>query len=214
MSIRIDDKTYSVNINNMNARHMGIELEFAVKILDNLTLEALLSLGDWQWTSADTSRVYDDNGIQVGTRPFDARGLYVGDAAQFQNRESLRWEIIRGLYATGSFTWFGKHYAEFNPLDYDPVENPWAFDENGNPIQSWKIPDYFMVDVHAGYNFRLKQVGFRVQASVLNLLNDKYITDAQNNDPYLYHQSTFDANSAGVFFGLGRRFNVSLQLEL
>ncbi len=214
MSIRIDDKTYSVNINNMNARHMGIELEFAVKILDNLTLEALLSLGDWQWTSADTARVYDDNGIQVGTRPFDARGLYVGDAAQFQNRESLRWEIIRGLYATGSFTWFGKHYAEFNPLDYDPVENPWAFDENGNPIQSWKIPDYFMVDVHAGYNFRLKQVGFRVQASVLNLLNDKYITDAQNNDPYLYHQSTFDANSAGVFFGLGRRFNVSLQLEL
>ena len=120
MSVSIDGEFYSVNINDMNARHMGVELEFAWKILDNLTFESLLSLGDWIWTSADTARIYDDNGQQIDVRPFDARGLYVGDAAQFQNRESLRWEIIRGLYASGSFTWFGKHYAEFNPLDYDP----------------------------------------------------------------------------------------------
>jgi iron complex outermembrane recepter protein len=213
-SIKIEDRNYSVNINDMNARHMGVEFEFAYKILSNLTFEALLSVGDWKWTSADTARVYDDNGIQVGTKPFDARGLYVGDAAQIQNRESLRWEIIRGLYTSGSFTWFGKHYAEFNPLDYDPEANPWAFDEHGDPIQSWKIPDYFMIDVHAGYYKTIKKVGFRLQASVLNLLNDKYITDAQNNDPYLTHQSSFDANSAGVFFGMGRRFNLSLQIEL
>ncbi len=214
MSIKIDDRNYSVNINDMNARHTGIELEFAWKILRNLSFEALVSLGDWIWTSADTARVYDDNGIQVGTKPFDARGLKVGDAAQFQNRESIRWEIIPGLYTSGSFTWFGKHYAEFNPLDYDPELNAWAFDDNGDPIQSWQIPDYFMVDVHAGYYLKLKKVGLRLQASVLNLLNDKYITDAQNNDSYLYHNSTFDANSAGVFFGLGRRMNVSLQIEL
>ncbi|NTV83488.1 MAG: TonB-dependent receptor [Bacteroidales bacterium] len=213
-SIKIDDRNYSVNINDMNARHMGVEFEFAFKILSNLSFEALLSLGDWKWTSADTARIYNDNGIQVGTKPFDARGLYVGDAAQFQNRESIRWEIIPGLYTSGSFTWFGKHYSEFNPLDYDPEANPWAFDENGDPIQSWKIPDYFMVDVHAGYFIKVKMVGLRFQASVLNLLNDMYITDAQNNDPYLTHQSTFDANSAGVFFGLGRRFNFSLQIEL
>lgn len=215
ITIKIEDRDYSVNINDMNARHMGLELEFAVKILRNLSFEALLSLGDWKWTSSDTARIYDDNGIQVGTKPFDARGLYVGDAAQFQNRESLRWEIIPGLYTSGSLTWFGKHYAEFNPLDYDPELNLWAFDENGDPIQSWKIPDYFMVDVHAGYFIKIKKVGLRLQASVLNLLNDKYITDAQNNDPYLYPQlSMFDANSAGVFFGLGRRFNLSLQIEL
>jgi outer membrane receptor protein involved in Fe transport len=214
LSVRIDDRNYSVNINDMNARHMGVEFEFAYKIVKNLTFEALLSIGDWIWTSADTARIYDDNGIEVGTKPFDARGLKVGDAAQFQNRESLRWEIIPGLYTSGSFTWFGKHYAEFNPLDYDAEANPWAFDENGDPIQSWQIPNYFMVDVHAGYFFKWKEVGLRLQASVLNMLNDKYITDAQNNDQYLYHQSTFDANSAGVFFGLGRRFNLSLQIEL
>ncbi|MCK5337406.1 MAG: TonB-dependent receptor, partial [Bacteroidales bacterium] len=56
------EKRNSVNINDMNARHMGIELEFAIKILDNLVFESLLSLGDWIWTSQDTALIYDDNG--------------------------------------------------------------------------------------------------------------------------------------------------------
>jgi len=214
LTTEIDGEFYSVNINDMNARHMGIEFEFAIKILDNLMFESLLSLGDWKWTSADTARVYDDNGQQIETRPFDAKGLYVGDAAQFQNRESLRWEIIPGLYATGVFTWFGKHYSEFNPLDYDPERFPDSFDEDGNPKQSWKIPDYYTIDFHAGYSWKINKIGFHVRGSVLNALDNVFITDAQNNDPYLTHSSTFDANSAGVFMGMGRRFNVSLRLNL
>lgn len=206
---------YTVNINNMNALHQGVEFEFAYRITRNLVFESLLSLGDWKWTSADTAFIYDDNGKFVGKRPFDARGLYVGDAAQFQNRESLRWEIIKGLYVSGSFTWFGKHYAEFNPLDLDPVQNPESFDENGNPRQSWKIPNYYMVDMHAGYSWWVKKVRFQIRGSVLNALNDVYVTDAQNNDTYLSQPSPdFDANSASVFMGMGRRYNISLRVSL
>lgn len=206
---------YTVNINNMNALHQGLEFEFAYRITKNLVFESLLSLGDWKWTSADTALIYDDNGKYVGKKPFDARGLYVGDAAQFQNRESLRWEIIKGLYVSGSFTWFGKHYAEFNPLDLDPVQSPESFDENGNPRQSWKIPNYYMVDFHAGYTWWIKDIGFQLRGSVLNALNDSYVTDAQNNDTYLSQStSDFDANSASVFMGMGRRFNISLKVSL
>lgn len=214
LSMDIDGTRYSVNINNMNALHKGIEFEFAYRISKNLLFESLLSIGDWKWTSADTARVYDDNGQQVGTRPFDAKGLYVGDAAQIQNQERIRWEIIPGLYASGVFTYFGKHYAEFNPLDYDPEQNDWAFDDNGNPIQSWKIPDYFMLDVHAGYSWHMKKTGFELRGSIINLLDGKFITDAQNNDPYLVHSSTFDASSAGVFFGMGRTATISLKITL
>ncbi len=214
LSMDIDGVRYSVNINNMNALHKGIEFEFAYRIAKNLLLESLLSVGDWKWTSADTARIYDDNGQQVGTRPFDAKGLYVGDAAQIQNQERIRWEIIPGLYTTGVFTFFGKHYAEFNPLDYDPNNNDWAFDDEGNPIQSWKIPDYYTVDVHAGYTWRMKDIGFELRASIINLLDNTFITDAQNNDPYLVHSSTFDANSAGVYFGMGRTATVSLKINL
>jgi len=209
------EKRYAVNINNMNALHKGVEFEFAYRITRNLMFESLLSLGDWKWTSADTALVYDDNGKFIGKRPFDARGLYVGDAAQFQNRESLRWEIIKGLYVSGSFTWFGKHYSEFNPLDLDPNESPDSFDENGNPRQSWQIPNYYMVDFHAGYSWWIKNLGFQLRASVLNALDDSYVTDAQNNDSYLSQKTNgFNANSASVFMGMGRRFNISLRINM
>ncbi len=211
-----DDPTirYTVNINKMNALHKGVEFEFAYKIMDNLVLESLLSLGDWKWTSKDSALIYNDDGDFVGKKPFDARGLYVGDAAQFQNRESLRWEIIKGLYTTGVFTWFGNNYSEFNPLELDPEQNPGAFDDDGNPRQSWKIPNYFTIEFHAGYSWRMKNVGWQVRASVLNALDNVFVTDAQNNDPFLIHSSSFDANSAGVFMGLGRRFNISLKLNI
>jgi hypothetical protein len=48
--------------------------------------------------------------------------------------------------------------------------------------------------------------------SILNALNEVYISDAQNNDSYNALYSDFDAKSAGVFFGMGRRINLSAKL--
>ena len=216
-SILIDDEPYSVNINGMDALHKGIELEFAYKITDMVMYEGLFSMGDWKWTSADTARLYDDNHNLDTIVPFNAKGIFVGDAAQLQTRHSLRWEIINDLYVKGSLTYFGKYYSEFDPLDLNPDVidddgNQIAFDENGNPRQSWKIPDYFLIDLHAGYGFKYKKVKIDLRCSIMNLLNEKYISDANNNDNYSTTTSDFDAKSAGVFFGLGRRFNTSLTI--
>lgn len=212
-SIMVDDEYYSVNINGMNALHKGIEFEYAYKLMHNLKLESLLSIGDWKWTSADSARIYDDSQNLQDVVYFDAKGIFVGDAAQLQARLSLRWEIIKRLYARGSVTYFGKHYAQFDPLDLDPEKNDWAFNEDGSPKQSWKIPNYYVIDLHAGYGFMVKKVKFDVRGSILNLLGEKYISDADNNDKYSGQAyNNFDAKSAAVFFGLGRRFNISLQL--
>jgi outer membrane receptor protein involved in Fe transport len=210
----IDGEFYNVNINGMDALHKGVELEFAWKILDNLKYEGLLSWGDWKWTASDSARIYDNNQNLIDVVYFDAKGIFVGDAAQLQTRHSLRWEIIKHLYATGALTYFGKYYSEFDPLDLNPERNPWAFDENGDPRQSWKIPNYFTIDLHAGYGFHVKKVNFNLRGSILNLLNTVYISDANNNDKYSGQgYNDFDAKSAAVFFGLGRRFNISLLIS-
>lgn len=212
-SVTIEDESYSVNINGMNALHKGVELELAYKLFDNLMYEGLLSVGDWKWTSSDSARIYDDNQNLKEVVYFDAKGIFVGDAAQVQTRHSLRWQVIDDVYLTGALTYFGKHYSQFDPLDLDPEKYPGNFDENGNPKQSWKIPNYFMVDLHAGYGFKYRGVKFNIRGSVLNLLDETYITDADNNDKYVGQSfNDFDAKSAAVFFGLGRRFNLSLQL--
>ena len=65
----------------------------------------------------------------------------------------------------------------------------------------------------SGYTLKLNKkskINFRL--SVLNALNEVYISDAQNNDSYNSEYAEFDAKSAGVFFGMGRRINLSAKL--
>ena len=213
------DVAYSVNINGMDALHMGIEAEVGWKITNGLLSETVVSLGNWKWQSSDSAIVTDENtGTEIGKIYFNAKGLYVGDAAQTQLRESLRWQLpwkpVKGVYIKGAITYFGKNYSQFDPLTLDPKKHPNSFDDEGNPIQSWRIPDYYTVDAFVGYHFKIKKTHFNISFVVLNVLDQIYISDAQNNDQYSGQTfNSSDARSATVFFGMGRRFMTSLALS-
>jgi len=201
------------DIPGMDALHRGLEFDMIYNIRKNLKLQGLVSLGDWIWNKKVTGLQYYNYDTQYPVNKiitFDATGIHVGNAAQTQFSTSLRYEPFKGLYFNGRFTYFGKYYSNFTPES--------TTDEEGNPVDSWKIPSYDMVDLHTGYSFRLKgldKTRFRLQFSVLNLLNRVYISDAVNNDPYnMLPFQDFDAKSATVFFGMGRRFNASLQIVL
>ena len=203
-----DDNTVKGNINGMDALHKGFEMDFAYKVNQKLSFEGLVSLGDWIWTSADTVRLYDENNnaiLDVNNNPvdtaFDAEGVHVGDAAQTQYGFSVRYEPTHNSYIKLRGTHFADYYSDFDPLS--------LYGDNGG-TESWIIPSYQLVDLHAGYKFKVfNENKLDVKFSVLNLFNEIYISDAQNNDPYNANSSDFDAKSAGVFFGLGRRFNLS-----
>ncbi len=206
----------SVNVRGMNARHMGIEMDAALKLTDRLTLEVLASYADWIWTSGDTIYVRDDNGNVMLKDPedpnsgpytfvYDANGVHVSDAAQTQLGAMLRYEWKNGAYVKTRYMWFDRYFAELNP-----------FTLNGDNAgrESWRLPSYGMAELHTGYSF-LSEANRRwdVRCSVYNLLNSKFITDATNNSTSaLYNDKSngFNAASAGVFFGQGRWFNVSL----
>jgi outer membrane receptor protein involved in Fe transport len=182
--------------------HKGIEIEFGWKPFTFLQWDQVVSIGDWKWNSGDTARVYNSSGQLIKKFYFDAKGVHVGGAAQIQWMEGLRWEIIKSLYLSGSLTYFGKNYSEMDPSSLEK-----------EPRDSWKMPDYFLVDLNAGYRFTFKKFKLDVRGSVLNLLDRGYISDATNNDSYSTNTQGFDAASAGVFFGVGRTFNVSLALS-
>jgi hypothetical protein len=205
----------TVNIRGMNARHQGAELDFAYKINDRITFEGLASFGDWIWTSSDTIFVFDDNGNPVYSDPgnpdseqysvtYDANGVHVSDAAQTQLGAMLRYEWKNGAYAKTRYTWFDRYFSDMNP-----------FELNGDNAgrESWEIPSYGTLELHAGYGKEINGVRWDLRGSVFNVLNSVFITDARNNDlNALYNNKAFnfDSSSAGVFFGQGRWFNVSL----
>jgi len=198
------------DIPGMDALHIGIEFDFIYKILHNLDFQGLISLGNWTWDKKieNLQMYFTDNNQPANTLSFDATGIHVGDAAQTQFGASLRYEPIRGLYIEGGATYFNRYYSDFNPEE--------CTDELGNPVESWRIPAYFLVDFHAGYRFKfnkLDKLAFAVKFNVLNLLNSVYISDANNNDTYIQRSfNSFDARSASVFMGAPRRFVASFKI--
>ena len=201
--------TYPYNVNGIDAFHKGIEIEFGWKPIPSLQWDQVLAWGDWRWTSGGTAIIYSPAGDSITSLVFNAKGVHVGDAAQFQFMEGLRWEIIKYLYVSGSMTLFAKNYSQMDPASLTPN----FMDANGNPPDSWELPMYYLVDLNAGYRFTFNKVKLDIRASVLNLLDREYISDAKNNDSYSTKTTNFDAGSAGVFFGVGRTFNASVAVS-
>ncbi|MEZ5197471.1 MAG: hypothetical protein R2764_14070 [Bacteroidales bacterium] len=188
----------------------GLSLHFIYKILRNMDFQGLISLGNWVWDKKieNLQMYYTDTNLPAYVFSFDATGIHVGDAAQSQLGASLRYEPIKGLYIEGGGTYFNRYYADFNAEE--------STDDLGNPVESWRIPAYFLMDFHSGYRFKFKsmdKVAFTIKFDMLNALNSMYITDAKNNDTYIQQPyNTFDARSAAVFMGAPRQFRVSLKL--
>jgi iron complex outermembrane receptor protein len=195
-SIVTPDGTFSYNINGLNAIHKGIELDAIYKFSKKLEIEGLASFGDWKTVTAKEVFVYNDNNELVATVDFSAKNIHVGDAAQNQFGGSVRYELIKKLYIKPRYTFFGKNYANFDPLVLTGLNKD---------RESWKMPSYGLLDIYAGYDFNVKKVKFGITAGVLNALNTLYLTDAQNG-------ANFDANTALVYVGMGTRFNVSLRV--
>ena len=205
----LDENCYG-DIPGMDALHMGIELDFIYKILRNLDFQGLISLGNWIWDKKieNLQMYYTDTNLPAYVFSFDATGIHVGDAAQTQLGASLRYEPIKGLYIEGGGTYFNRYYADFNAEE--------STDTLGNPVESWRIPNYFLMDLHTGYRFKFKsldKVAFTIKFDMLNLLNTVYISDANNNDNYIQRQfNSFDAKSASVFMGAPRQFRAALKI--
>ncbi len=188
----------SYNINGLDALHKGVELDFIYKILPNLDFEGLASIGDWKTISGSTANIVDQDGNILAVVDFSAVNVHVGDAAQIQYGASLRYEVIKGLYFKLRYTYFGKNFANFDPTNLVGTNKD---------RESWQMPNYNLLDFNFGYELKfLKKYKATLNGGVMNILNTVYITDAQNGDG-------FDASTANVFVGMGRRFNLGLKVS-
>lgn len=188
----------SYNINGLDALHKGVELDFIYKILPNLDFEGLASIGDWKTISGSTANIVDQDGNILAVVDFSAVNVHVGDAAQIQYGASLRYEVIKGLYFKLRYTYFGKNFANFDPTNLVGTNKD---------RESWQMPNYNLLDFNFGYELKfLKKYKATLNGGVMNILNTVYITDAQNGEG-------FDASTANVFVGMGRRFNLGLKVS-
>jgi iron complex outermembrane receptor protein len=205
-SFTIGGESVSTTATGMNARHMGIEFDGVYKVTPKITIEGMANIADWEWTSVATATILDNDGNVISEQKFDPRGVKVGDAAQNTFGLGVRYEPIKRLYIKPQFNYFGKNYSNFTP-DALVITN--ASTGYGPSIgrQSWRMPDYFLLDVNAGYGMNVWKIKLDLRVSVINALNTFYISDAQNS---AINTTDFNAGAATVNVGMGRRWQISL----
>jgi len=188
-----------VNINGMDAVHLGGEIDIAYKVTKKLSTELMFSYGNWFWNSSKTIFIPQYDSLEFS---FDAKGVHVGDAAQTAFSAAIRYEPMKNLYFRLQGQFFDRYYANFDPFTLQGLDGG---------RESWKMPSYYLINLFAGYKVEFKNSALLFNGSITNLLNSVFIADATNNANDIYN--TFDARSATVMFGQGFRFNVSIGLQ-
>ncbi|MFT5246011.1 MAG: iron complex outermembrane receptor protein [Litorivivens sp.] len=207
------DARFTAFIKSMDALHYGVEWDFAWNVTSKLTVEGILSVGDWTWTSQEEASILDEDGQLVldtlDNTPLtilaDPRGVHVGNAAQFQTGGSIQYNFLKSGYIQARGTYFGRHFADFNPEST-------TGDNAGR--ESWRVPNYFLLDLNLGYTIKGDKLNWNIRTSINNVLNQTYISDATNNATFQSaNLEDFDARSSAVFFGPPRRINISLTVS-
>ena len=190
--------TIRINVNGMDAIHYGAELDLAYNISKQLSAEVMLSYGDWRWNSSQTIILPEYDSLNV---TFDAKGIHVGDAPQSTYSGALRYEPFKNFFVKAQYMYFDRYYAQFNPFNLKG--------ENAGR-ESWKIPGYGMLNLFMGYKYKMKNSELLFNGMVQNALNSRFIADATLSSTY---GPGFDAASAGVMYGGGFRYNLSIALQ-
>jgi len=197
---------YQANITGAQQVHIGVEFEGRLKPTRNLEFGAMFSWAENKFQDDVSARLYpEEDPSQVKVVNSYVKDLYVSDYPMTSAALEMnyRYEIGTGaaLVFNPVYKFFGRYYAFFNPDSRSNVNDR---------AQSWRMPDYYIFDVHTAYevlltNFFVKKFVFGFH--IFNALNTtNYITDATDG-------SNHTRNTATVWYGRERWYNASFTFE-
>ncbi len=223
-----------INLQGVDARHMGIELDFVARPAKWLDINGMLSWGDWQWNSNATGFWYNEAGQPMA----DTKGTIatatgvtewtpeIGDlygVTQDKFKPHAVTKVnLKGVKVGDSAQTTALIGATFKPLkgmriglDWSvfarnyanyAISNP-SMNDTANYKTPWEIPWGNQFDFNISYGFKVGSCRATVYGNINNLFDQEYITDA-------YDGATHDWDSAyRVFYAFGRTFTVRLKLN-
>lgn len=204
-----------VNLTGLDALHQGIEFDFVLRPLQDLTINGMFSIGDWHWNGDGKGYAYNSDG-----QPVDKDGnivdkiggenhaqsivklkdVRVGNSAQTTFALGGSYQFLKGFHVGVDYSHFARNYAKFTPaLSY----NLGAEKSFESP---WRMPAYGVLDANISYRFPLgKTFGIMISGNLNNVLDKEYIADAEDGDNH-------NEASAKVFYGFGRTFSLRLKI--
>lgn len=196
---------------NVDQRHIGFEFTGDYRIIRQLGVGVFGSIANWTYMNDASIEIKDGNNNVVGNNDTKLDQLHVGDAPQTQLGVSLNVYPLNGMSLQFIARYNANHYAAFNPQR--------LVDDPNDTQEVWKTPSYTVMDLHINYKLPIKgRVGVEIFGHVFNLLDEIYVQDAVDNSSYNGYYGydgalTHTANSAEVYLGLPRTFNVGARIS-
>ncbi|WP_304478706.1 carboxypeptidase-like regulatory domain-containing protein [uncultured Muribaculum sp.] len=214
------DGTFYMNMTGVDARHMGIEMNFNWIPVRWLNVEGMISWGDWIWDSNANGYFYNQLGqpIQnltdgaladgIGAEnhlksTLNQKGVKVGGSAQTTGSLSLTFLPFKGFRIGGDWVMNARNYSDF----YISPSSLGTKAINVNDL--WQIPWGQQLDLNASYRFKIGNVNATLYGNVYNLFNYNYIMDAQT--PTTSNGTWQEAYS--VFYSFGRTYTVRMRIN-
>lgn len=187
----------TANISGINALHQGVEIEGVYKPIAKLTVKGMVSIGDYKWTDDVHFTLYNDDQTVAGTYNAYIANVHVGNSAQITGALSCDYEVLTKLKVGVDVNYAAKNYADFDPTNRTTL---------ADKTDSWKMPNYTLVDVNASYKFKIGNLNATLYGNVANLFDTEYIADAADG-------TNHDMYTSYVYFGFGRTWSTGLRIN-
>ena len=207
------------NMQGVNARHMGIEVNAVYKPFHWLDINGMISIGDWVFDSDATGYFYNSYGQPLAdTRgnlasgvlapdhahaTLNQKGRKVGGSAQSTGYLGLTIRPFKGFRLGIDWTASARNYSDFtiSASSYQPGATI-------NVAKPWRIPWGNQLDLSASYNFKIGGLDATIFGNVYNLAGYNYVMDA-------YTEATVDGtwqNAFRTFYSFGRTYALRLKI--
>lgn len=208
---------FSINMEGVNARHMGAEIDFIFKPFRWLDINGMFSYGDWQWDSNATGYWYNSSGQPIADNKgalasgiqsadhakstINLKGVKVGGSAQTTAALGANFRVSKDLRLGLDYNLYGRNYADFSFSGSDLAMNGEA-----NFATPWKAPSGGQFDFNASYKFNIGGCEARLIGNINNLFDQEYIIDSYNGDGTW--QSAYR-----IFYAWGRTYSLKLKVS-
>lgn len=211
---------YYFNMQGVDARHMGVELEFRYRPFSWIDVEGMFSWGDWEWASNATGYFYNQNGQPLANlqgvvasgimapdhakATLNQKGVKVGGSAQTTGSLGLNFRPFKGFRIGADWVVNARNYS-----DYQISSSNYSPGANISVAEPWEIPWGQQFDLSASYRFKLGGVNATLYGNVYNLFNYNYVMDAYTNTDT---RGTWE-NAYRVFYSFGRTFSIKMRVN-
>ncbi|MDE7369342.1 MAG: TonB-dependent receptor, partial [Muribaculaceae bacterium] len=210
---------YYMNMEGVDALHMGLELNLNWVPARWVSIDGMVSVGDWKWDSNASGYFYN----QLGQPLADINGNV---ASGIMAPDHLHATINqKGIKVGGSAQTTASISANFIPFKGFRIGADWVVNSNNysdyqisasslgggdvNVAKPWRIPWGQQVDLNASYRFKIGGVNATLYGNVYNLFNNYYVVDAYTSTST---PGTWQ-NAYRVFYSFGRTYSLRLKIN-